>query len=61
MANFLISNGFHIVKIDRNRDNRERLIFLFKDSDSLRNTLKDYKRDGVTIGYNKGSEAKMEQ
>lgn len=59
MANFLISKGFPVLKIDRNRDNRERLIFLFDDSDALRASLKDYKRDGVTIGYNKNGDCKM--
>lgn len=59
MANFLISQGFHLLKIDRNRENRERLIFLFEDSERLRNSLNDYKRDGVTIGYNKDSSCKM--
>lgn len=59
MANFLISQGFHLLKIDRNRENRERLIFLFEDSERLRNSLNDYKRDGVTIGYNKNSSCKM--
>jgi hypothetical protein len=52
MANFLISKGFHVQRIDRNRENRERLIFLFEDSEELRNSLTDYKRDGVAIGYN---------
>lgn len=56
MANFLISKGFHVLRIDRNRDNRERLIFLFEDSDELRKSLYDYKRDGVAIGYIKNSD-----
>jgi hypothetical protein len=59
MANYLISKGFHIQRVDRNRENRERLIFLFEDSEALRNSLKDYKRDGVTIGYNRESTDQM--
>lgn len=51
MANYLISKGFPVLRIDRNRYNRDRLIFLFEDSEALRTSLNDYKRDGVTIGY----------
>lgn len=42
MANFLILNGFVLKSIDRDRNNRDRLIFLFEDSDKLRLTMKEY-------------------
>lgn len=55
LANYLISKGFHVVRIDRNRVDRNRLIFLFDDTLQLRESLYYYNMDGVTIGYNKNS------
>lgn len=44
MANFLIENGFVLRKIDRNSENRNKLIFLFDDTKTLRDTMSHYKR-----------------
>lgn len=47
MANFLVRNGFDIVKVDDNeRDNRLKK-FLFYDNANLRNAMTTYKRQGV--------------
>lgn len=36
LCNFLLLNGFHIVKVDRDISNKNFLVFLFQDTDKLR-------------------------
>lgn len=44
MANHLLSSGFKLLKIDRNKADRTRLVFLFEDSDALRNAMSSYNK-----------------
>jgi hypothetical protein len=46
MANFLISKGFPLQKIDRDYKDGTRLIFLFKDSDELHKAMSLFPRYG---------------
>jgi len=43
IANFLIENGFAIKLIDRDKHNRQYLVFIFDYSDGLVETIKQYK------------------
>lgn len=62
MANFLISNGFQLQKIDRDFKDETRLIFLFKDSAELRDTMALYARyGGAKNDCNENNKLKMEQ
>lgn len=40
-ANILLERGHNIIKIDRDRRNREYFIFLFENNDKLQQDLKD--------------------
>lgn len=39
MANDLIKHGFNIKEIDRNRDDRTKDIYLFEDTEELRESI----------------------
>jgi hypothetical protein len=55
LANYLLLKKCTLNRIDRDREDRARLIFLFQDDDQLQKYIGDYKRDGVTIGYQRDS------
>ena len=39
LANYLMDNGINMVKVDRNKENKSWLIFLFEDNKTLRKTI----------------------
>ena len=43
-ANVLLEKGYRMLKIDRDRNNREYLIFIFEYSDELRKDLKNLEK-----------------
>ena len=43
-ANVLLEKGYRMIKIDRDRNNREYLIFIFEYSDELRKDLKELEK-----------------
>lgn len=43
-ANVLLEKGYRIIKIDRDRNNREYLIFIFEYSEELRRDLKELEK-----------------
>lgn len=44
MATFLMSKGFRLVKLDEDRNNPNRNVYLFCDTPQLRETMKEYKK-----------------
>lgn len=42
LANYLMDNGINMVRVDRNKENKSWLIFLFEDTQKLRNTITKY-------------------
>jgi hypothetical protein len=43
MANYLLDNKFALIRIDKDRADESRLVFIFEDSNDLRNAMGDYK------------------
>lgn len=43
-ANTLLEKGYRMIKIDRDRNNRDYLIFIFEYSDELRRDLKELEK-----------------
>lgn len=39
LANYLMDNGINMTRIDRNKENKSWLIFLFEDTKDLRKTI----------------------
>ena len=39
LANYLMDNGINMVKVDRNKENKSWLIFLFEDTKNLRQAI----------------------
>lgn len=39
LANYLMNNGINMVKVDRNKENKSWLIFLFEDTKNLRQAI----------------------
>ena len=46
MANYLLTNGNQLVKIDIDNLDKRRLVFLFNDSTELRNCMSLFSKDG---------------
>jgi hypothetical protein len=46
MATFLMSKGFRLIKLDKDKNNSYRNVYLFKDSVELRNAMKTYQKIG---------------
>ena len=46
MANYLIDNGYPVAKIDRDKFDKSRLVFLFADSSGLRLTMSRFQKSG---------------
>lgn len=44
MATYLMTKGFRLVKLDVDRNNSNRNIYLFNDSKELRQAMSEYKR-----------------
>ena len=44
MASYLMSKGFRLVKLDVDRNNKNRNIYLFNDSKELRQTMNEYQK-----------------
>ena len=44
MASYLMSIGFRLVKLDVDRNNLNRNVYLFNDSKELRNAMTEYKK-----------------
>ena len=43
LANFLIANKSNLIKIDRDKENKNYLVFLFKKNETLENTLSKWR------------------
>lgn len=43
LANFLIANKFNLIKIDRDKENKNYLVFLFEKNETLENTLSKWR------------------
>lgn len=39
LANYLMDNGINMIKVDRNKENKSWLIFLFEDTKNLRQAI----------------------
>jgi hypothetical protein len=60
MANYLIENGQPLLKIDRDKFDKFRLVFLFADTCNLRNAMSRFLRNGGSNNDSlKDSPAKM--
>ena len=46
MANYLIENGQPLLKIDRDKFDKFRLVFLFADNQGLRDAMTRFSRNG---------------
>lgn len=46
MANYLIENGQPLLKIDRDKFDKFRLVFLFADNQCLRDAMTRFSRNG---------------
>lgn len=46
MANFLIENGQPLLKIDRDKFDKFRLVFLFADTNDMRNAMSRFRNGG---------------
>lgn len=44
MATFLMSKGFKLIKLDVDRNDKTRNVYLFSDTPLLRNAMKEFKR-----------------
>ena len=42
LANYLMDKGINMVRVDRNKENKSWLIFLFEDTQKLRSTITKY-------------------
>lgn len=45
LANYLITNKANLIKIDRDKENKRFLVFLFKKNQVLENALSKWERD----------------
>lgn len=43
LANFLIANKSNLIKIDRDKENKDYLVFLFEKNEVLENTLSKWR------------------
>lgn len=60
MANFLIENGQHLLRIDKDKFDKFRLVFLFADTQDMRNTMSCFPKNGGSNNDSlKNSETKM--
>ena len=48
MATFLMMKGFRLIKLQKDRNNPNRNVYLFKDSEELRKAITEY-----TVNKNK--------
>ena len=46
MANYLLKNGFNLLKIDIDNLDKRRLVFLFADSQLMRDCMSRFSKDG---------------
>lgn len=61
MANYLIENGQSLIKIDRDKFDKFRLVFLFADTQCLRDVMTRFPRNGGSNNDSvKDSNGKME-
>ena len=44
LANYLISNGSNIIRIDKDKDNKNYLVFLFEKNELLNSNLKNWNK-----------------
>jgi hypothetical protein len=44
MATYLMSKGFRLIKLDTDKNNPYRNVYLFKDSDELRRVMTTYQK-----------------
>ena len=44
LANYLIANNSKLIKIDRDKENKDFLVFLFKKNQTLENSLSKWRR-----------------
>jgi MinD superfamily P-loop ATPase len=45
MATFLMGKGFRLIKLDTDKTNPNRNVYLFKDSKELRKAMEMYQKD----------------
>lgn len=43
LANFLIANKSNLIKIDRDKENKNYLVFLFEKNETLKNALSKWR------------------
>lgn len=49
LANYLMDNGIDMVRVDRNKENKSWLVFLFEDTKKLRETITKFNNDIKTF------------
>lgn len=45
LANYLLAKNLSLSKIDRDKNNKSRILFLFRDSTQLRNAITEFTKN----------------
>ena len=47
LASYLMSKGFRLIKLQEDRNNKKRNVYLFKDSKELRDVITEYTNNKI--------------